>query len=590
MPRLRPGAVGCAIVEILVELSERNLRPISGIALWSECYTEEKNMRMTRKDFLVKSAALIPSALAVPVPDQEARSFSIGLGFTFNVASYGAKGDGAAKDTRAIQSAIDAAGNAGGTVYFPAGKYVSGTLHLRSLVTLYLSPGSTLLASPDPDDFDAYEKLDYQTDSDSETTFFHSALLLGEGIHDLAIVGRGVIDGNRVKRGGPKPIALKNCRVIQIRDITLRNAPNYTISMLGCDYVDIDGVTIFNGFADGIDPDCSRYVRIANCYIESWDDCICPKTSFGLGKRRSTENITVSNCILTTASNAFKLGTESSGDFKNIAVTNCTVFSQPNKWKKWSPAGVAIESVDGANIDRVVVSNIAMEGVRAPIFIRLGNRGRAQKIPTPGTLRNISISNITATGATLASSITGIPDHPVKHVSISHVHITAAGGGLAKLLDIPENVAKYPDPDMFGELPAYGLFCRHTEDLTLCEVQLSTESHDERPALVADNVTGLELVGFQGQPPLGDRPVVYMKNVRRALISGARALNGTGPFLGLGGEKTERIHVLGSDFSEAKLAFVLNDDVGKNALIETANILPENESLVRPKGSGVSAG
>src|SRR5439155_7272275 len=112
----------------------------------------------------------------------------------------------------------------------------------------------------------------------------------------------------------------------------------------------------------------------------------------------------------------------------------CTIFSQLDKWKKPPTSGVAIESVDGANIDRVVVSNIAMEGVRAPIFIRLGNRGRAQKTPTPGTLQNVSISNITATGATLASSITGIPNYPVRHVSINHVRITAAGGGLAKRL------------------------------------------------------------------------------------------------------------------------------------------------------------
>ena len=531
-------------------------------------------MRLTRKAFLIKSAALVPTAQAFSISAQEARSSSGRPFFTFNVVDHGAKGDGATKDTAAIQSAINAAGKTGGIVYVPPGNYLSGTLHLKSFVTLYLSPGSTLLASLDTGDFDPYEQLDYKTGSDAETTYFHSALLLGEGVHDLTIVGGGVIDGNRLKRGGPKPIALKSCRKVQIRDITLQNAPNYTISMLGCEYVDIDGVTIFNGFADGIDPDCSRNVRIANCYVESWDDCICPKTSLGLGERRSTENITVTNCVLTTASDAFKLGTESSGDFKNIALTNCTVFSQPDKWKHRATAGVAIESVDGANIDRVVVSNVAMEGVRAPIFIRLGNRGRAQKIPTPGTLQNISISNITATGATLTSSITGIPDHSVRHVSLSQVHIAAAGGGLAKRFEIPEETTKYPEADMFDELPAYGLFCRHTEDLTLCEVHLSTEIHDERPALVADDVSGLDLTGFRGHPPSGDQPVVYMTNARRVLVQGSRALPGTGVFLRLDGEKTKRVHALANDFSEARLAFVLNDEVSKDALIEIANVVP----------------
>ena len=531
-------------------------------------------MRITRKAFLVKSAALVPPALAFSIPAQEAGFSSRGSTFKFNVADHGAKGNGVAKDTGAIQSAIDAAGKAGGTVYIPPGNYLSGTLHLRSFVTLYLSPGSTLLASLDASDFDPYENLGYRTGSDVETTYFHSALLLGEGVHDLAIIGRGLIDGNRPKRGGPKPIALKNCRQVQIRDITLRNAPNYTISMLGCEYVDIDGVTIFNGFADGIDPDCSRNVRIANCYIESWDDCICPKTSFGLGERRSTENITITNCVLSTASDAFKLGTESSGDFKNIAFTNCTVCSQPNKWKRRPTAGVAIESVDGANIDRVVVSNVAMEGVRAPIFIRLGNRGRAQQVATPGTLQNVSISNIVATGAELASSITGIPDHPVRHVSLSHIRITASGSGLVKHFEVPEEIAKYPEADMFGELPAYGLFCRHTEDLTLSEVHLSTEILDERPALVANDVSDLDLTDFRGQPPSGDRPVVYLNNTRRVLIQGARALTGTGTFLRLAGEKTETVRALGNDFSEARPAFVLNDEVSKDALIGKANILP----------------
>jgi polygalacturonase len=532
-------------------------------------------VRMTRKTFLAKSAALVVPTLALPIPARKADFRSKGSVCTFNVTDHGAKGDGASKDTGAIQSAIDAAGEVGGTVYVPPGKYLSGTLHLRSFVTLYLSPGSALLASPDAPDFDAYEELHYQTGSDVETTYFHSALLLGEGVHNLTVIGAGVIDGNRPKRGGPKPIALKSCKEVQIRDITLKNAPNYTISMLGCEHVDIEGVTILNGFADGIDPDCSRDVRIANCYIESWDDCICPKTSFGLGERRSTENITVTNCVLTTASDAFKLGTESSGDFKNVALTNCTIFSQPDKWKDRPMSGVAIESVDGANIDRVVVSNIAMEGVRAPIFIRLGNRGRAQRVPTPGTLRNVSISNITATGATLASSITGIPGHPVRHVSLSHVRILAAESGLAKRFEIPEEIAKYPEANMFGELPAYGLFCRHAEDLSLCEVDLSTETRDERPALVADDVSGLDMTGFRAQPPSGDLPVVYLTNARRALIHGTRALTGTGTFLRLDGEKTERVHALGNDFSDARRAFFLNDDVSKDALVERANILPE---------------
>jgi polygalacturonase len=530
---------------------------------------------MTRKRFLAESAAFVPSAMAFSMLGQRVADTGRGSVSSTSVLDFGAKGDGVAKDTRAIQLAINAAGEAGGTVHFPPGKYLSGTLDLRSFVTLFLSPGSVLIASPDPNDFDGYEKLPYQTGSDVETTYFHDALLLGEDAHNVAIGGQGIIDGNRMKRGGPKLISLKKCTNVQIRDISLKNAPNYTISMLGCEDVEIGGISIFNGFADGIDPDCSRNVRIANCYIESWDDCICPKSSFALGERHSTENITVTNCVLTTASDALKLGTESSGDFKNIAFTNCTIFSRPGKWKDGPMSGVAIESVDGANIDGITISNIAMEGVRAPIFVRLGNRGRAQKIATPGTLQNVVISNVTATGGVMACSITGIPGYSVKHVSLSHVRVTMAGGGLAKAAEIGEEITKYPEADMFGELPAYALFCRHTEDLTLCDVHLATDSPDERPALVAEEVTDLDLMGIRGHPTSGDRAVVHLTNARRVFIHGTRALPGTGAFLRLGGDKTEKVHVLGNDLSEARLAFALDDNVDKSALTEHANVLPK---------------
>jgi polygalacturonase len=139
------------------------------------------------------------------------------------------------------------------------------------------------------------------------------------------------VDGNRTKRGGPKTIAIKNSSHVLIRGITVQNAPNYSISFLGCDYVDVDGVTVLNGYADGIDPDCSRFVRISNCFVESRDDAICPKTSLALGERRPTEHVTVTNCVLSSSTNNFKLGTESSGDFRNIALSNTVMFPMKAK-------------------------------------------------------------------------------------------------------------------------------------------------------------------------------------------------------------------------------------------------------------------
>ena len=188
-------------------------------------------------------------------------------------------------------------------------------------------------------------------------------------------------------------------------------------------------MTILNGYADGIDPDCCHHVRIANCYVEALDDAIVPKASFALGYRRSTENVTVTNCVLTTGCNCFKLGTESSGDFKNITLSNCAMFARPDLWEGGNPtSGVALEMVDGASVERIAVSNIVMADIESPIFIRLGNRGRAQAVHKPEHLEDISISDIVATGAERASSITGIPGFPVRRVTLQNIRVSAKGG------------------------------------------------------------------------------------------------------------------------------------------------------------------
>jgi len=297
-----------------------------------------------------------------------------------------------------------------------------GTIHLKSNVTLQIPAGATLMMSPDQADFDPYEKLPYDSHADEETTHFHYALLAGENVHDVAILGQGVIDGNRPKRRGPKPIALKTCQRIAIRGVTIKDAPNYAISFLGSDYIDVDGVTILNAYADGIDPDSSRYVRIANCFIDSHDDAICPKASLALGKPRPTEHLTVTNCVLSTSCNNIKLGTESSGDFKNLAFSNCAMFPRPGKRRPIS--GISIESVDGSHIDGLVVSNITMQDIDTPIFIRLGNRGRGLDPPTPGSLANVSITNLVATGALRTCPIAGLPGYPIRRVSLDNINIS----------------------------------------------------------------------------------------------------------------------------------------------------------------------
>jgi polygalacturonase len=468
-------------------------------------------------------------ALALPVP----------AAVFHNVRDYGAKGDGAAKDTAAVQAAIDAAEKeGGGLVVLPAGRYLSGTIHLKSNVEIHIAAGATLLASRDEADFDKYEQLPYPTPDDEETSYFRYALLAGENIHNVTIAGAGTIDGNRPKRHGPKPIAIKSSQHISIRGITLVNAPNYTISFQGCDFIDVDGVSIHHAYADGIDLDNCRWARIANCYIEGWDDAICLKTSMALGERRSTEHIVVTNCVLRVTCANFKLGSESAGDFKDITVSNCSFSRRPNDLP--AIAGIALESVDGANIDGLVISNIVMQEVRSPIFMRLGNRARGPV--SPGSLENVIVSNIIAKGATITSNITGLAGHPVRNITLENIRIDMAGGG-DKFggLEVPEVPPKYPEPIMFGDLPASGFYVRHAEGFTMRNVRARWEKPDVRPAAIFDDVKDLDLAGFVIETATGNNPALWLHNVSDGFIQGSRAPRGAALFLRVSGQGTRGI-------------------------------------------------
>lgn len=489
-----------------------------------------------------------------------------------NVRKYGSKGDGKSKDTRPVQAAIEACHqNGGGMVFVPAGSYLCGSLHLKSGVRLHLDHGATLLASPDAADFDAYETLGFPNAADRETSFFHHALIWAEKGERIAITGTGTIHGNRKKRGGPKPIALKRCRHVRISGVTIVDSPNYCISLLGTDYVAIDGVTILNGYSDGIDPDCCHHVRISNCHIESWDDAIVPKTSFSLGERRSTEHLTVTNCQLATNCNAFKLGTESGGDFRNIAVSNCVIFGRP----KMRPpvSGISLLSVDGAHIDGVSISNITMTDARCPIFLRLGNRGRDLVTPTPGALKNVVISNIVAKNAEWPCAIVGIPGHPIESVTLRDVRIEAVGGGTREqsLREVGEQIEKYPSANMFGVLPAYGLYCRHVRDLHLAGFHLSSAATDRRHALACSDVARLVIDSLEASPANDSAAVFGLEQVRDALIRGCMPREGTEVFLKVTGAES-KVSLLANDLSSVKMAVELGGGARAQNVKLTANL------------------
>jgi hypothetical protein len=447
------------------------------------------------------------------------------LGPVVNVRDHGAAGDGNRLESEAIQRALDAAvRQGGGTVYVPPGQYRCGTLRLGSHLTLWIDAGAVLRMSERNEDFDPPETLPYQPHADRATSRFRHALLWGEGLEHVTIRGEGRIDGGPKRSGGPKPISLKRCRDVAIHGVTLENASSYNISMLGCDRVVIDGVTIRNGYSDGIDPDCCRSVRIANCFVESVDDAIVLKASPSLGEVAHTEHVTVTNCVLRTASIHLKCGTESLGDFRNITFSNCTLIG--GMGGRHGNPGVALYTVDGGTLRGVAVSNITMQNVGIPLALRLGARGRGQSKPVAGRLEDIAFSNIVAVGAKRPSAFCGIPGAVIRNVTAAGIRIQAARAaeGPAALEDVPEKAAEYPDPTMFGELPAFGLYLRHAAGVTLRDVHLEGAAGDMRPALVADDVDDLTLLAPRAA-------ALRLHNVRHAAVldfSGRARLRVTG--------------------------------------------------------------
>jgi polygalacturonase len=531
----------------------------------------------------------------------------------YDVRAYGARGDGRAPDTKAVNSAIVAANrDGGGTVDFPAGVYLCHSIHLLSNVTLYIGQGATIMAAPpaalgsDAETYDLPEPLPYHPYQDFGHSHWHNSLIWGENLQNIAIVGPGMIDGSKglvraipkdrkqMKLGdglwepakpttgptttpttkdadaeptsrpvrhhppatqsstqsttkattkpmnkpdigevdhagdglGNKSIALKLCRNVILRDFTVRCGGHFAILATGVDNCTVDNLKLDTN-RDGIDLDCCRNVVMSNCFVNTAsDDGICPKSSYALGYARPCENITITNCQVSgfvtgtfldgtlrlpkdkhgkeyDGTGRIKCGTESNGAFRNITISNCT-FDHCR--------GLALESVDGARLEDISITNITMRHMaNAPIFLRLGARLRGPKgLTTVGTLQRINISNIVVYDAsrTTCSIITGIPDFPIKDVKLSNIQIFAHGDGrdFWATTRPAENPGKYPEPDMFGPTPAYGFFIRHVQGIELNNVAVHFDEDEPRPPFVLQDVRDVKLMDVDAQTPDGVAP------------------------------------------------------------------------------------
>ena len=437
--------------------------------------------------------------------------------------AYGARGDGRTLDTAAIQHAIDACAlRGGGLVRLSGGTFLSGTIVLKENITLRIESGATLLASPRIDDFTPFPPEDVPKISMEGSTQskgngpYH--LIHAEGVRNIAIEGGGTIRGNGTAYWDPDPervfvsrrprpsplIEFVRTRGIRIEGIAIRDAPGWTIHPLESSDIRITGISLINDGrgpnTDGVNIDSSRNVLVTDSYIEAGDDCVVLKTTGRRGGQPvpPTEHVVVANILCSSDDQGLKIGTESLGAFRDILFTNSVIFHSPSLYRP-PTAAISMSMVDGARFSNVIVSNIVIRGARTPLFLRLGNRGRGQAVPTPGTLSDVIFSNIVATGGTLASSITGLPGHPVRGVTLTDIDISMAGGGKTADMEVPEAPADYPHAPMFGELPAAGLYVRHVDGLTLRNIRIRTDKADGRPAIVIDDVADLSMDEVSGR-------------------------------------------------------------------------------------------
>ena len=409
-------------------------------------------MSPQRRDFLRLLAAAIGTHVVPAAADSALGRNGASAGFGLDVRAFGAAGDGKTIDTPAVNKAIaEAASKGGGIVHFPAGTYACHSIRLQSFVALHLDPGAVILAAGTPHEgtvsggYDPAESnAPWEQFQDFGHNHWHNSLIWGEGIHDVAILGTGLILGKGLSRGdsdadlpieerpgvGNKAIALKNCHNVVLRDFSILSAGHFGLLATGVDNLTIADLRI-DTIRDGMNIDCCRNVRISSCSVNSpWDDAICLKSSFALGYARATENVTIADCYVTGGyqvgalldgtfrrfgvdaaerrqepTGRIKLGTESNGGFKNIAIANC-VFE--------SSRGLALECVDGGALEDISIVGITMRDARtSPFFLRLGARLRGPAGTQVGSIKRVMIRDVTCYGpmSDMPSIIAGIPGH-----------------------------------------------------------------------------------------------------------------------------------------------------------------------------------
>jgi len=490
----------------------------------------------------------------------------------YSVIKYGAKNDSSKLATDAIRKAIDAASKAGGgTVYFPAGKYLTGPIHLKSNITVFIDAGAELHFS---DNFDHYLPMVKSRYEGVDVTSF-SPLFYAYKAENIAIKGRGLIDGHgkkwwdfvegykegqarskwqlmfdelnkdillpdearQMKRGFLRPPFIQPmfCKNILIEGITIKNSPFWTVNPEFCENVTINAVTINNpaSFApntDGINPESCKYVHISNCHISVGDDCITIKSGKdkpGRAMAAPAENYTITNCTMLSGHGGVVIGSEMSGDVRKITISNC-VFDGTDR-------GIRIKSARGRGgvVEEIRVDNIIMKDIKEQAIVLDLQYAKTQEEPvserTP-RFRNIHLSNITASGVNQACYINGLSEMPVENITFNDINIEAKTGFTIK----------------------------QASRIEFHNVEINTESG---PSISAENVKRLEIDGVKTFRPLPSIPVIHLKDVEDAFVYDSFPAAGTGVFLKVSGAKTKGISLNGNNFKNAATPLVKDADV-----------------------------
>ena len=421
----------------------------------------------------------------------------------FPVEDFGAVGDGQTLNTVAIQTAVEACSAAGGgVVRFAKGDYVTGTIDLRSGVLIEVAADSRILASLDLGDYP--ERIPQRPTVMDTHMKMRQSLFYGEGIERVGFRGPGTIDFRGSQEnfpgrqtiaetpGRPFGIRLIDSRRILVEDITLRDAACWMQNYLNCEDLIFQRMQVDNHANhnnDGLDLDGCRRVIVRDCVINSEDDAMCLKGA----SLRPTEDILIENCTFVTTCNAFKIGTDTQGDFRRIYVRNVRLGGIPDDLRSWkgrqASTGITLATVDGGNVEDVLISGAVITDARAPIFLRVGRRGRLLPGMAPagiGALRRIVIEDVTgAPNLRQGSFISGIAGGLIEDIVIRRVRLGMIGGGTSAMAAaiVPADETGYPDAHQFAVdgLPAHGFYLRHAQRVFFEDIHVEPTAADARP-------------------------------------------------------------------------------------------------------------